>query len=728
MSRNSEGSRSYKNIEEQNNINIINVSRREGSSAGPGNQTAHGSGDGGNAHRPRMITNQRHMQGAVRDGGRNPRRENPGPGGGRMPGGNANPGGGRVPGGNVNAQGNRMPGGNANPGGGRVPGGNVNAQGNRMPGGNVNAQGNRMPGGNANPQGRRMPVPTSGSRNHDRRNLDRINRESGRPNRRRGRRKGNPVGGVLVGMLLLLVLAGAGSWFYISSLAYKVCRAEAGTEVKASDFMKNGDKDAVFAKGSDVIDTGEPGEYHVKVKSGLFTHSCTLIVEDTRAPQAQPVQVRLPVGNSCGPESFVSDIQDATEVTVTFGEQPDFSQKGTQPVQIVLTDRGNNRTVINTELYLSIVADDVTVEAGQGAPGLDRFVAAGETGEFVTDLSQIDYTKIGDYPVELFVNGESYTSVMHVEDTIPPVVEVQDIEDFAFVPKRAEDFACRIEDVTEVTASFKKEPDLSLTGTQEVELIFTDAGNNSVEKKARLTLKEDTEAPVIHGAVDLVIYAGDSVSYKKDITVTDNATDGITLDVDTSKVNTREEGVYPVTYVASDAAGNSSSVTVNLTVKARLYDIDEVNALGDSVLAKIINENMTGLEKVEAIYTYIMGHISYINDSDKGDWVQAAYEGLMNRKGDCYVYASTAKLLLTRAGITNMDIEKIPSDTLHYWNLVDLGEGWYHFDTTPRKDHPRIFMWDDRQMMEYSESHDKSHNYDHSLYPKVNGSSEGREE
>lgn len=545
-----------------------------------------------------------------------------------------------------------------------------------------------------------------------------------RDNPRRRNRRGKTGSGkmILLCLLLLLAAGSVGGYLYIGSLAYKVVRAEAGSSVAPSEFMKNGDGNAVFAEGSDEFDTAIPGEYRVKVKSGLFTHKCTLIIQDTRPPVAQAVQVKIPVGTTCGPESFVTGIEDATQVTVTYAAEPDFSLKGTQAVQVILTDKGDNRTIVDSELYLSIVADNVTVEAGQGVPGLDKFVAAGETGQFITEMSEIDYARVGDYQVSLLVNGDSYISTLHIVDTIAPVVEVHDIEDYAFVPRNAGDFATRIDDVTEVAASFKKEPDLSYIGTQEVELVFTDQGNNRTEKKARLTLKEDKEAPVIHGAVDLIIYAGDTVSYKKDVTVTDNSTDGLSLDVDTSQVNTRAEGVYPVTYVARDAAGNTDTVTVNLTVKARKYDIDEVNSLGDSVLANILTPEMSDMDKLHAIYSYIMGHISYINDSEKGDWVQAAYEGLMNRKGDCYVYASTAKLLLTRAGIKNMDIEKIPSDTLHYWNLVDIGDGWYHFDTTPRKDHPTIFMWDDRQMMEYSESHDKSHNYDHALYPEVNGS------
>ena len=131
---------------------------------------------------------------------------------------------------------------------------------------------------------------------------------------------------------------------------------------------------------------------------------------------------------------------------------------------------------------------------------------------------------------------------------------------------------------------------------------------------------------------------------------------------------------------------------------------------------------MTTLEKTRAIFDYVKGHIGYISFSEKGDYVRAAYEGFTTGRGDCYVYASASKVLLTRAGITNMDIERIPAGTtMHYWNLVDVGDGWgwYHFDTTPRKDRPVIFLWDDTKMKQYSDTHNNSHNYDRSRYPVI---------
>ena len=519
--------------------------------------------------------------------------------------------------------------------------------------------------------------------------------------------------------VLCMILAGAGGWLYVDGLAYKICRVEAGVAVEASDFMKNAEGDAAFTEDSELFEISKPGEYNVKVKSGLFSHRCTLIIEDTIAPQAKAAPVRIEIGDTCEAESFVSDIADATQVQVSYETEPDFGKVGSQSVQVVLTDLGQNRTVVESELFITQVIDSVTIEAGDSAPGLDRFVIAAQESKFVTDVSRFDYAKVGDHKVLLKVDGETYTSILHITDTIPPKVAVHDIEGYAMLPRKAEDFVTKVEDVTEVVMAFREEPDLKRIGTQELELVVTDGGGNETVKTVRLTLHQDTEAPVIHGAADLRAFIGASVSYKKNVTVTDNCTEGLSLTVDTSGVNTSAEGVYPVTYTARDAAGNTTSATVTLSVVPRVYDINEVNAIADSVIAGIITPDMGERDKITAIYNYIKNHVTYINSSEKGNYVRSAYEGLVDGKGDCYVFASTSKVLLTRAGITNMDIAKIPTQTMHYWNLVFVDGGWYHFDTTPRKDRPVILMWTDAQLMDFSARHNNCHEYDHSAYPLV---------
>ena len=260
---------------------------------------------------------------------------------------------------------------------------------------------------------------------------------------------------------------------------------------------------------------------------------------------------------------------------------------------------------------------------------------------------------------------------------------------------------------------------MTQTGPQKVTVQVEDEGGNTVMADANLTLTEDTEAPVLTGIKDITVFIGDSVSYKTGVKATDNCDGELSFQVDNSSVDLNTEGSYQVTYSATDRAGNETSATVTVTVRKRAYSIEEVDALADKVLEKIITDDMSQYDKLVAIYKWVRGHVGYINHSDKGDWVKAAYEGLALGQGDCYVFACVAKELLTRAGITNMDIEKIPAKTEHYWNLVDIGEGWYHYDTCPRKDKSVFCYVSDADLMEYSNAHNGSHNYDKTIYTNI---------
>lgn len=523
--------------------------------------------------------------------------------------------------------------------------------------------------------------------------------------------------------VLLLLFGGLCVFIYLAqnNTVYRECQVEAGVTVTAKDFLKDESRDIRFVNGESEISTSHPGEYEIFMESSYFTYKSTLCVLDTIPPTAEGMMVNIELGEQCSPEQFVSDIDDVTAVEIAFAKEPDFTKTGSQKVQIILTDEGANETIVESELFVSAVLQEITVEAGSEPPSIDAFVLQGYgEARFITDVNAIDYFTPGDTPVSLRVDGRDYEVVMHIEDSVAPKAVFQDVSGFANVPRNAEQFVVSAEDVTALTYRFATEPDLQKIGEQTVEVEVVDAGGNVVAGKQTLTLEADTEKPVITAVNDIYVIIGNPVSYKKNISYTDNCMEGLECTVDNEGVNLNVAGTYPITYTVKDLAGNETSATVNVIVKPMAYSEDEVNALADAVIARIITPSMTPMEKVQTIFNYVKSHVAYINHSDKEGWVRAAYEGLKEGKGDCYVFACTSKVLLTRAGITNMDIEKIPAKTRHYWNLVDVGDGWYHFDTTPRKDRPTIFMWTDAQMMEYSAAHNLSHNYDHSIYPTVN--------
>ena len=229
--------------------------------------------------------------------------------------------------------------------------------------------------------------------------------------------------------------------------------------------------------------------------------------------------------------------------------------------------------------------------------------------------------------------------------------------------------------------------------------------------KSKLTIK-DKVAPEIRGVKNRTIYVGDNISYKEGIEVVDNIDSNLELKVDSSNVNLNSEGVYDVIYSVTDNDDNTSQVNMKLNVVDKPktnIDLDELTRITDEVLDSILSIDMTQYEEAEAIYDWLKTNINYISYSDKDNWINGAYEGLVNGKGDCYVYFATAKQLLTRAGIENKDIKEVNGK--HYWNLVNLGEGWLHFDATKFYDSKRIFMWTDEQVKEVLVGGEKLHNW-----------------
>lgn len=527
---------------------------------------------------------------------------------------------------------------------------------------------------------------------------------------------------VILSILAVIILGGCGAvvYYQYSTRIYTVCYAEAGTQITAEDFLKDTTKRAEFVAGNPGISSNVPGTYSVAVKSGIFTYNCTITIQDTVAPAAEPLKVYTDYGVPLEAKDLVTNVQDKTAVTVSYAEEPDFKQYGMQTVPVILTDLGGNTAECEATVIIRSTVEEITVEAGGAAPTLESFLLTDNTqAKLLTPLSGISTDKVADYEIRIDADNMIYTSLLHVVDTIAPVLEVTDISTYTTGSLSVEDFVVSAEDVTTVTYSFDQEPDMSQTGAQDVIIRAVDEGGNITEQEALLILEEDTEAPVIE-ANDIYVFLGNSVSYKKNAAVTDNCDKDIALSINSNAVNVNVEGTYNVTYTATDRAGNTTSKDINVIVREQTYDTAEINALCDQVLGKILNDSMSQYDKLLAIYTWVRGNVRYINHSNKISWEQGAYEGLALHKGDCFVYAAVSKALLTRAGIRNVDIQKIPSRTQHFWNLVDIGEGWRHFDTCPRSDGSKFFYVTDEDLMAYSNTHKLSHNYDKSVYTYFN--------
>ena len=234
----------------------------------------------------------------------------------------------------------------------------------------------------------------------------------------------------------------------------------------------------------------------------------------------------------------------------------------------------------------------------------------------------------------------------------------------------------------------------------------------------------DTTAPVITGAKDQAIYEGKSVSYKKGVEVNDNSGEEIELVIDKSKVDTNKVGTYPIYYSATDSSGNTVQVETTLTVKEKII-INEayVRPMVEKIVKKVTNSSMSTWDKAYALYKWCANNIYYGSRGDRTSIWTGAYEGIHDRSGDCFTYYATYAAMLEVAGIPHMKVSRVGGTSNHWWNLVNVGNGWYHCDSSPRRigDSYICFMQTDAQVAAYTESYPEKPNYytfDVNKYPE----------
>ena len=216
---------------------------------------------------------------------------------------------------------------------------------------------------------------------------------------------------------------------------------------------------------------------------------------------------------------------------------------------------------------------------------------------------------------------------------------------------------------------------------------------------------------------DRYCYLNETVAYLLDVSAEDNCDGAVSVQVDASAVDSTRTGTYPVVYSATDRAGNVATATVRFTIVPADVDETEAEAVAKRILDEILTDDMTLAEQVEAIYNYVFRNVHYVGRSDKTDWRSEAVRGLTTGKGDCFTSYSSARLLLEHTDAQILSVERIGGRTHHYWLLVNIGTGWYHYDAcNAGSGKKRCFMWTNEQTRAISTRYWR---YEESLYPPV---------
>jgi len=205
---------------------------------------------------------------------------------------------------------------------------------------------------------------------------------------------------------------------------------------------------------------------------------------------------------------------------------------------------------------------------------------------------------------------------------------------------------------------------------------------------------------------------------------------GKEIEIINSNVNINRAGAYKATYRAEDLTGLYTEITVDVFVLS--IDPEYVNERVDEALAEILEPGMTQVEQVRAIHSWVRENIT--DSGTRGDppnLYTAAYRALRDRRGNCYNFFAISSVMLTRAGIPNLQIDRVPGYQFnHRWNLVNPDDlGWHHFDSRSPLDsiNDQLYMFTASQAVRFNELIAASregrvtgyYDYFPSLYPPI---------
>ena len=140
-----------------------------------------------------------------------------------------------------------------------------------------------------------------------------------------------------------------------------------------------------------------------------------------------------------------------------------------------------------------------------------------------------------------------------------------------------------------------------------------------------------------------------------------------------------------------DEAGMSSSGISKSTAKSPIYTNDaEINDKLKNIIAEIIKDDMSDIERLRAIYQYVGKNIRYADVSDRSeDYLTLLKYYFKTNTGDSRHYSAFFRALCNAAGyeceiikgrfVLNYDTE-FRRDIRHYWNKIPLNGMYYYFD------------------------------------------------
>lgn len=398
-----------------------------------------------------------------------------------------------------------------------------------------------------------------------------------------------------------------------------------------------------------------------------------LYLVDTTAPQVKFKDITRYIGYEIQAEDFIIEKSDLSPMHTEVVNTPQITDFGNYPVTIVVKDEYGNETKKECILTIDWLNYNVNLELGETLTKEHILMCPEQDAKLIskTELERINKSPMGEYTINLTNNGKEYVINIKVQDTTPPELELKDVTIYDDEKVEKSKFIVSAKDASgKVETTILTQIDYKKIGNQVITIQAKDESGNTIEKQANLTIKKDTEGPVFSGLKEMTVAKNSNINYKNGVKAVDKKEGNCEFTVDSSKVNVKVAGTYYATYTSKDSKGNTTTAKRKILVKHNQEDTN-------NKFNEFYNKYLAGKDAYGIVYT-IRNEISY--NSSWGDDDPVWY-GLTNKKGNCYVHVLLVQKALNKAGIKNQVVKTI--DGTHYWNLINIGGVWRHYDSTP---------------------------------------------
>ncbi len=516
--------------------------------------------------------------------------------------------------------------------------------------------------------------------------------------------------GILGGLLAVggLSCAAYETWHY-EQVKFQNVVLELGTEsVSIDQFMTEyaRPKQVGFVSDLAEVDIGKVGTYSLTLRHGSQEQTVTLTIQDTTAPTADFVQSRTErIDYEPDPRDFVDNIVDLSETEVYFLTPPELPEDYADVMTtVVVEDASGNKIQEDCVISYLWMAESCTLELGDPLTADMLLLAPEKDAELIPQekLEEVASAGVGTYEVSTTVGYRTNTTVITVQDTRGPELELQTVRKYLGKAAKLEDFVVRAEDPSgEVTLTLLTELAFDAEGEFPVTIEARDIHGNVTTGETTLVISTDTQPPKLSGLDAMTVEKNSSPDYLKGVSATDKVDGTCKVTYDASGVDVTKAGTYYVSYSASDKAGNTVTSRRKVTVR---HDAEDTKALIRSISDSLSNDP-------EAIRDYVRSRIGYSKNWGGDDPV---WYGFTNKTGNCYVHAMCLKAIFDLKGIENQVIWV--TDKSHYWLLVKIDGAWKHIDPTPSRLHGRYSLMSDAQRLETL----SGRKWDTSLWPACN--------